>query len=119
MPETLLAEKLQLIRTSTDPFVDRYYYDFGLCSGANGWAQIDTTKDDRGYGTWCNPSARQIFNFCEGDLTLTKCADDDSFVEQLRACATWHRGNGYWLGIDAGRKVKANLEALGLANLLH
>lgn len=31
---------------------ERYDFDFGECSYANGWAQIDTRQDASYYGTW-------------------------------------------------------------------
>jgi hypothetical protein len=40
----------------------------------------------------------------------------------MRECASWHKENGYWLGIDPGfeyHPFRAKFTALGLADLLH
>ena len=49
---------------------DRYVFDFGACSIERGWAQLDTGQDASYFGTWLNPTKRQTFNYCEGDVTL-------------------------------------------------
>ncbi len=51
---------------------DRYVYDFGSCSYANGFAQIDTRQDASYFGTWCSPERRMIVNYCEGDVTIQR-----------------------------------------------
>ena len=100
---------------------DRYKYDFRRCTYAKGWAQVDTKQDASYYGTWTNPEQREIFNYCEGDLTLTHCDTDTEYCAEVRRCADWNRDAGYWLGIDPGfgAEMKAKFEALGLAELLH
>jgi hypothetical protein len=40
---------------------DRYLYDFKLLTSGKGWAQLDTRQDASYYGTWINPTKRQIF----------------------------------------------------------
>ena len=47
------------------PLTDRYAFDTGPCSYANGFAQIDTRQDASYYGTWCSPVARTIVSFCD------------------------------------------------------
>ena len=69
------------------PMSDRYSFDFGRCSSANGFAQIDTGQDASYYGTWSAPATRTIVNFCEGDVTTTVCETDTDFAEQLRELA--------------------------------
>ena len=77
------------------PMSDRYGFDFGPCSTANGFAQIDTRQDASYYGTWCSPAARTIVNYCEGDVTTTVCDKHDlrhSFASRAvavgaRACS--------------------------------
>ena len=49
---------------------DRYLYDFGLCSYANGWAQVDTAQDASCFGTWAHPTRLLIFTYSSGDTTL-------------------------------------------------
>lgn len=100
---------------------DRYVYDFRLCTYARGWAQVDTCQDASYYGTWANPTTREIFTYCEGDTTLIRCVDDAEFVEQMRSVADWNKSSGYWLGIDPGlgEEMRDRFTALGLADLLH
>jgi hypothetical protein len=43
---------------------DRYLYDFGLCSNASSWAQVDTAQDASYFGTWANPTWLPISNYC-------------------------------------------------------
>ena len=60
---------------------DRYLYDFGLCSYANGWAQVDTAQDASYFGTWANPTRLLIFNYCEGDTTLHEAETPEEFAD--------------------------------------
>jgi len=100
---------------------DRYVYDFGACSYSKGWAQVDTTQDASYYGTWTNPERREIFTYCEGDTTLTRCDTDAEYAEAVRATAAWNKASGYWKGIDPGlgEEMRERFVALGLADLLH
>jgi hypothetical protein len=100
---------------------DRYLYDFRVCTYAKGWAQIDTRQDASYYGTWTNPTSRQIFTYCEGDTTLVRCETDAEYIAEVLAVADWNKGAGYWKGIDPGLigEMKARFVALGLADLLH
>ena len=102
--------------------VDRYVYDFGLCSYEKGWAQVDTAQDASYFGTWANPTRLMIFNQREGDNTLTEAASPEEFAAELRAIDSWNRADGYGPArIDPGFDpvMKAAFEALGLADMLH
>ena len=70
------------MKTTRDfrPLSDRYSFDCGPCSYANGFAQIDTRQDASYYGSWASPTRRTIVNFCEGDVTTTVCESDEEFV---------------------------------------
>lgn len=100
---------------------DRYEYDWGECSAANGFAQIDTAQDASYYGTWANPFKRAIFSYCEGDLTLTLCKTDAAFVREIRECHSWNVEHGWGMKIDGmcDEKIIAKFTELGLADLLH
>ena len=63
---------------------DRYLYDFGPCSAAKGWAQVDTEQDAAYFGTWANPIELKVFTYCEGDTTLQECETIQEFIEALR-----------------------------------
>ena len=104
------------------PLSDRYSFDCGPCSYANGFAQIDTSQDANYYGTWGSPGARTIVNFCEGDVTTTVCETDAQFAAQLRELAKWHAEHGYGpMKIDPGRDngLRQAFEKLGVSDLLH
>ncbi len=100
---------------------DRYVYDFGACTYARGWAQVDTRQDASYYGTWTNPERREIFTYCEGDTTLIRCDTNEEYMEQMRAMADWNKEASYWLGIDPGlgEEMKIRFTELGLGDLLH
>ena len=104
------------------PLSDRYSFDCGPCSYANGFAQVDTKQDASWYGGWASPASRTIVNFSEGDLTTTACETDAEFVEQLRELARWNDEAGYGpMKIDPGGDdgMRQAFERLGLADLLH
>ena len=101
---------------------DRYVYDFGLCSSANGWAQVDTAQDAAWFGTWANPTRLMIFRYCEGDTTLKEAASPEEFAGELREIDAWNRAHGYGPArIDPGfdPAMKAAFEGLGLVDMLH
>ena len=104
------------------PLSDRYAFDCGPCSHANGFAQIDSSQDAPWYGQWCCVSARTIVSFCEGDVTTTVCETDEEFVRQIRELARWTDEAGYGpMKIDAvcHDELRQAFEKLGLADLLH
>lgn len=88
-----------------DPLGDRYQFDASLCKRGAGWAQVDTTQDASYFGTWTNPTARQVLSFAEGDITLESAESDEE----------------YWKGIDPGfdENLRAAFHRLGLEDLLH
>ena len=104
------------------PLSDRYSFDYGPSSYANGFAQIDTRQDASYYGVWCSPSQRTIVSFCEGDVTTTVCETDEVFVRQIRELARWNDEAGYGpMKIDAlcRDELRQAFEKLGLTDLLH
>ena len=104
------------------PLSDRYSFDLGPCSYANGFAQIDTKQDASWFGGWCSPGARTIVNFSEGDVTTTVCDTDAEFAAQIRELARWNVEQGHGpMKIDPGHGdvLRHAFEKLGLADLLH
>lgn len=104
------------------PLSDRYAFDCGPCSYANGFAQIDTKQDASYFGFWCSPGARTIVGFSEGDVTTTVCETDEVFVREIRELARWNDEAGYGpMKIDAlcHDELRQAFEKLGLADLLH
>ena len=104
------------------PLSDRYSFDSGPCSYANGFAQIDTKQDASYFGYWCSPGARAIVGFSEGDVTTTVCETDEEFIREIRGLARWNDEAGYGpMKIDAlsHDELRQAFEKLGLADLLH
>ena len=100
---------------------DRYVYDFGPCSSANGYAQIDTGDDAHYYGNWANPYKRILFSYVEGDCTKTICDTDEEFTEEMRRTHAWHKTNSGKCAVDPGlnKERTEKWESMGLADLLH
>lgn len=95
---------------------NRYAFDFGECSYANGWAQVDTPQDASYFGTWCNPTTYEMLQFSEGDVTHTKCEDPVEFANEIDDfCATFEGK------IDAGlgEGMEQLFVGLGMGHLLH
>jgi hypothetical protein len=111
------------MKTSTGfaPLQDRYFFDLTL-KVDNGWAQLDTSQDAPYYGNWINPITLELFCYCEGDTTHTKCETVDEFVAALRQNIAWHNENGYGPAlIDCHTLpvIRDRLVALGLDDLTH
>lgn len=101
---------------------DRYELDFGRCSIANGFAQIDTDQDASYFGTWANPFTLEVVNYAEGDLEETKLSNIVEFNEFIRECKRWNdEGHGRGFGIDPGfdENLRAAFVDAGLGDLLH
>jgi hypothetical protein len=102
---------------------DRYAFDFGECSTANGFAQIDTAQDASYYGQWCNPETLVIVSYIEGDVTRKQCETGEEFAETLQHLKAWTNAAGYdFRGIDPGCRqpaIRARFVALGLSDMLH
>lgn len=99
---------------------DRYKFDCGQCSYANGYAQIDTRQDASYFGTWCSPSERKIVCYAEGDVTVQTADTDEEFVEAVRELARWNEERGWGMKIDAlaTPRLAEAFRALGLGDLL-
>jgi hypothetical protein len=105
-----------------NPMTDRYEFDFGRCSYAKGFAQLDTGQDASYFGTWINPDEKVIVNYCEGDITKTECETAKELVEEVERIKVWNNEMGHrFLGIDPGlsETMKAKFEAAGLGGYLH
>jgi hypothetical protein len=102
----------------------RYEFDCGRCSLANGWAQLDTKQDASYYGTWANPTSREMLSYCEGDITHKQYDTDDEFIAAVREWAAWVNEYGYGpAAIDPGWShdgpIAVRFIALGLDDLIH
>lgn len=112
------------MKTITRDFTpaDRYLYDFGLCTTARGWAQIDTSQDASYFGQWINPSRRIVFSYVEGDCIVVKLDTDAELAAEIAEMQRWNEQQGHrFIGIDPGfnADLKAALIAAGLQEYLH
>jgi hypothetical protein len=101
---------------------DRYTYDFGACSAANGWAQVDTEQDASYYGTWANPTDLKVFSYVEGDICLKIAETPEEFAAELREIDRWNQKMGYKpVKIDGmcNDDMIAKFTAMGLGDMLH
>ena len=97
---------------------DRYAFDFGECSTAQGYAQFDTRLDAYYFGHWINPTTFRLVSYAEGDVSVTVCDDAGEFVTEVRAWVARHGAD--FRGIDARLSdgLRAAFAALGLDDLL-
>jgi len=101
---------------------DRYRFDFGHCTAARGFAQVDTSQDAWYYGTWANPHRLMIVSYAEGDVTIQTADTPEEFAAELRRIRAWNDEQGHeFLGIDPGFNdtLRARFCEIGLAELLH
>jgi hypothetical protein len=101
---------------------DRYIYDFDLCTTSKGYAQVDTEQDAHYYGTWANPFDLIVISYCEGDVCISKAANEQEFIDELNAIKQWNIDNGWrFKGIDPGfnEALKNRFIELGLSDLLY
>ena len=112
------TEQVKPMRTS-DPTRQRSDFDFRKCTYAEGWVRIDTNQDASYYRVWCHPDKRQVVSYRDGHITIIRCADDETFVAEMRRTAEWNREQGCWIGVDAGEDQRHRFIRLGLADLLH
>lgn len=88
--------------TTCDDIYNRYAIDWELCSPVSTaqWAQLDTEADAAWFGQWVNPYRRIVLAYIEGELQVTRCADDRELAAELHRIADWHREHDRWKGID-------------------
>ena len=101
---------------------DRYAIDWELCSpaAATQWAQLDTEADAAWFGQWVNPFRRIVLAYCEGELQVTRCDDDQELAAELRRIADWHHEHDRWKGIDPWNDALARrLCDAGASDLIH
>ena len=101
---------------------ERYEYDFGRCSIANGFAQVDTSSDAHYFGMWANPTSFEIICYCEGDVSEDVADNAAEFVAELRRIKNvYNQSENGFKGIDPGLgpELKQKFEALGLGDMLH
>ena len=79
---------------------ERYQFDFGACSSANGWMQYDTDQDAWYFGAWVHKARRLIFTYAEGDCTTVACPDALSFNREIASMNRFYGDGFIAIGID-------------------
>ncbi len=72
-----------IVERSFDSMTDRYHFDFKECTLKNGWLQYDTDQDACYFGIWIHPGKMEIVTYAEGDITIVKCKDKESFKAEI------------------------------------
>lgn len=62
---------------------------------AKGFAQVDTRQDAPYFGLWASARKRQIFCYCEGDISLTECDNDFAFALEMLRTIAFYDESGY------------------------
>lgn len=99
---------------------DRYMFDFGDCSFKNGFSQLDTSQDSSYFGMWANPFILKIVSYCEGDVSIDTCDNDEEFIKRIKEIKAYYNDVGYSFSIDPGLS-KTNIKRwkeLGLSDLI-
>ena len=103
--------------------INRYHWDFDICTPARGFAQVDTTQDAWYYGTWANPFSFTLVTYAEGDLNTSVADTADEFCEMIRDFVGWNNAEGLarFKGIDPmlSPHIEQAFQALGLGEFLH
>lgn len=113
-------------RRTFRPDVNRYVFDFELCTYAKGWAQVDTYQDASYFGIWTQPWERRTVTFAEGDLDQEFCISDADYSSALLRCVlAYSDGTDRWPhakidpGIRTAFAMRDRLSQLGLVAYLH
>jgi hypothetical protein len=77
--ENDFGNKIEYFRCDSE----RYFFDFRVCTSAQGWAQYDTDQDAWYFGVWVHKDRRLVLTYSEGDLSLVTCASLESFAAEL------------------------------------
>ena len=70
--------------------IDKYEFDFRLCTKPKGWRQYDTNQDAWYFGVWVHPEKRVILTYAEGDISVVKCPTDESYHAELKNMAEFY-----------------------------
>jgi hypothetical protein len=78
------------VRGFNEPDIDRYAFDFRLCTSEDGWQQYDTDQDAWYFGNWVHAELRRIVTYCEGDVSIVDCPSEESFKAELAHMAQFY-----------------------------
>ncbi len=71
--------------------VDRYHFDYTLCTKSVGFEQFDTEQDAHYFGMWVNREERLTVTYSEGDLTLVDCPSAESFKAEMDDAESFYK----------------------------
>ena len=82
---------------------DRYIFDFAP-EFLDEWTQLDTDQDAPYFGVWVNKSKRLVLTYCEGDVSLVICEDDEHFDAEVGSLCRYYTAAPAFkiFDIDAG-----------------
>lgn len=102
--------------------LDRYVFDFKLCTTKNGFAQVDTGQDAHYFGIWANPFEKRVVTYCEGDVTIEDAETIAEFVSIFENIKRFYDESGYgYRGIDPGFNddLKAEFIKMGMTRFFY
>lgn len=102
--------------------IDRYYFDFNVCTPSKGFAQVDTPQDAWYYGHWFNPFTLTLVAYIEGDVVTTQYESKDECITDMRYLSEWNvQHNGKSAKIDGmcNQSLIETIKELGLGDMLH
>lgn len=106
--------------------IERHFYsDYDGCHGSGfiyekyvksiqpeGWRHYGTRQDSEYYRIWYNVQLLTTVSYCEGDITIVRCTDIDSFMEEVIDLQEFQFGLGYGLEEINFIKLREELEGL-------
>lgn len=81
--------------------IDRYKFDFGLCTHGKGWIQFDTDQDAWYFGVWIHKEQKKIVTYAEGDVTTVLAPTSDSFNKEIEYMCKFYGKEASMRTIDA------------------
>jgi hypothetical protein len=78
---------------------DRYLFDFAP-GFLDEWMQFDTDQDAHYFGTWINKERRFVLSYCEGDISLVLCKDDEHFDAEVGSMCQFYTSSPAFVTVD-------------------
>lgn len=85
--------------------IDRYYFDFNVCTAKKGWSQYDTYQDAHYFGVWVNKEKLQIITYAEGDIITTICNNKETFNAEILTMDKFYEKTASFTTIDFGKNL--------------
>ena len=102
--------------------IERYHFDFGECSAALGYAQVDTSQDAPYFGIWTNPTTLTTVSYMEGDVYRDTAESVEEYVDYIRKMKSDYDAMGRPIkGIDPmlNSEISNRLIEIGLGDFIH